>query len=191
MKFFYSVCIAWLVIFSGNCAASENFGLDVQHGRFIWNVKHTGHLLQRGQWPATGTFSVDKQNPAKSYLEAKIAIDKITTGDDELDSQLRILSSLNSQFSYAYFTSHHIQFTAENTATIHGRIHLFGMSVPIILHARFAPRDMTVPGQMKTLAFQATTLFKTKQLPAVLQPKNVSAHDQFELEVNANLKLIG
>ena len=146
--------------------------------------------MQQGQWPATGVLSIDKVNPAKNYLEAKIAIDDITTGDDELDSQLKLLSSLNSHFAYANFTSNNIKFTTENNAIIQGRVHLFGMSMPVTLHAHFIPPNIGSPMQMKMLAFQATTLFKIKQLPPILQPKNVSPHDQFELEVNANLKLL-
>jgi polyisoprenoid-binding protein YceI len=189
MKFINLICILVIITFSGSSAAGEKFALDSQHGHFAWNVKQTGHLLKQGQWPATGTLVVDKINPAKNYLEAKIAIDDITTGDDELDSQLKLLSSLNSHFAYANFTSNHIKFITENNAIIQGRIHLFGMSIPVTLHAHFTPPSIALPMQMKTLAFQATTLFKIKQLPPILQPKNISPRDQFELEVNASLKL--
>jgi polyisoprenoid-binding protein YceI len=64
--------------------------IDNSHTLVEFSVKHLMVTTVKGRFTkVSGTGEFDEANPAKSYIEATIEADSITTGDEKRDGHLR------------------------------------------------------------------------------------------------------
>jgi hypothetical protein len=188
MNFIVNVIFLIANFYSSTCLATEKYFLNSPLNLLAWHIVHAGAPIQSGKLPAEATLYLDKNDLTKSHIEGKIALSELPTGDHDFDDNLKTLAALNEQYSYVYFKSRKMVFSANDDVKIYGRIILFGMSVPIVVNAHLSKLALPSLDSSKTLLFSASTEIKPGSFPKFLIPGNISQKNNYEIKINANLK---
>jgi polyisoprenoid-binding protein YceI len=188
MNFIVNVIFLILSLFSATCFATEKYFLNSQLNFLTWYIVHSGSRTESGKLPAEATLYLDKKDLTKNYLEGKIALSELPTGDQDLDSNLKALASLDAKYSYVYFKSSKMVFSDNDNVKIYGKIILFGMGIPIVVNAHL---NKLVPSSLdssKILLLSASTEINPGHFPKFLIPKNISQKNNYEIKINASLR---
>jgi polyisoprenoid-binding protein YceI len=188
MNFMINVVFLIASLYSGVCFATDNYFLNSQSNLLAWHIVHSGSPTQSGKLPAEAILYLDKNDLTKSHIEGKIALSELPTGDHDFDTNLKTLAALNEKYSYVYFKSRKMIFSANDNVKIYGKIILFGMGIPIIVNAHLSRLASLPLNSSKTLLFSASTEIKPADFPKFLIPGTISQTSNYEIKINANLK---
>ena len=147
--------------FTMSAYAAETFTLDSNHTYVLWHIEHFGFSTQAGKWYASGSLVLDKDQPAKSTVNASIKINDIATGLPELDQHLRgKLFFDTQQFPTATFVSDKVDVTSAKSAKVHGVLTLHGVAKPVTLAVTLNQSGVSPITDNVTVGFAATATIK-------------------------------
>jgi polyisoprenoid-binding protein YceI len=86
--------VALLLALSGtglsSARAADDYAVDNVHSSFTFKVQHLGITYLHGRFDeASGDFSIDRDNPARSSFSLSIKVDSIDTNNKKRDDHLR------------------------------------------------------------------------------------------------------
>lgn len=139
--------------------AADQFNFDPAHSYVQWHIKHLGFSIQSGKWYIkSGYVRLDKDNPNNSQVEATIDINKLITGNPELNKHLKGKLFFDVQkYPIATFVSDKVDVTSDKTAKVHGILTVHGVSKPITLEVTLNKVDKNPINDLMTAGFTATT----------------------------------
>lgn len=122
-----------LVMVAANVRA-DNYVVDPSHTSIFFAIEHMGLSYTYGRFnKAEGTFSLDKQDPAKSAFDLKVFADSIDTNDAKRDQHLRGPDFLDvKQFPFITFKSTSIT-KSGNTFHVTGDLTLHGVTKSVTI----------------------------------------------------------
>jgi polyisoprenoid-binding protein YceI len=139
MKMFIRCAVAWAgaLLALADLHAGESFKFD-QAGSTIGFEVH--HLLGKatGQFHRfSGTIDLDRDNPERSSVSARIEVASIDTGIKKRDDHLRSDEFFNAaKFTLITFKSRSVKRTGDQSADVAGDFTMHGVTKPIVLHAQ-------------------------------------------------------
>jgi polyisoprenoid-binding protein YceI len=182
-KLLPNLTLASLLCFAASAptqAASETYILDPGHTYVLWHVNHFGFSNLSGKWMAKGTLTLDKDDPAKSKVDAIIKVGDIVTGIPELDKHLKQAMFFDvAQYPIATFISNKVTVMPDNTAKVDGILTVHGISKPIILNVKLNKNDVNPINNKMSAGFSASAMIKRSDfgikgvLPGVADEVNI------------------
>lgn len=114
---------------------AETYTIDPDHSYVLYQVSHFGFSVQTGKWPVNGTLELDEKTPKNSKINVNISVDKLDTGNPELDQHLKGPLFFDvTKYPTATFQSDKVTLTGKDRATVQGTLTLHGVSKPITLN---------------------------------------------------------
>lgn len=122
-------------------AHAENYTIDTKgaHAAINFSVKHLGYSWLTGRFDNfSGSFSFDKDNPAKSNVTVEIDTTSVNSNHEARDKHIKSDDFLDvAKFPKASFKSTSIEVTGAKTAKITGDFTLHGVTKPITIDAEY------------------------------------------------------
>ncbi|SFJ46651.1 YceI family protein [Planctomicrobium piriforme] len=115
-------------------AFADNYVVDPAHTSVTFKVSHLGLSWTHGRFnEASGAFSIDPANPAKTTFSFAIKADSIDTGNTKRDDHLRSPDFFNvKQYPAITFQSSSVQ-PAQDGYEVTGNLTLHGVTKPVTL----------------------------------------------------------
>lgn len=185
----YALLTAAVLAFSAPAFATETYTLDPNHTNIVWRANHFGFSNPDGKFAsASGSVTLDRENPAKSSVSVSIATTGLVTGIAKFDEHLKSADFLNvEKFPAATFVSDKVELTGPDTAKVSGTFTLLGVAKPIVLDVKLNRIGMNPIAQKQTAGFTATTTIKRSEFGMGAYVPNVSDEVQIHIEAEANL----
>lgn len=183
----YFITTLFLLFFSlsTQVQAAETLTLDPERTYVLWHV-NSGFTTQVGKWYASGTLTIDKENPQDSKLNATVDVATLVTGNLKLDKQLKGKLFFDvEQYPTATFVSNIVQLTSDKTANVYGMLTLHGVSMPVMLNVKLnqsGPNPMT---DKMTVGFSATTTVKRSDFGIISFLPSISDDVKIDIEAEA------
>src|SRR3954447_4516333 len=118
-----------------NARAGEAYKFDQNGSTIGFTIRH---LLgaARGEFHRfSGTIDLDRDQPEKSSVSARIEVASIDTGISKRDSHLRSADFFDAQkFPVIAFKSRSVKRTGERQGDVAGALTMHGVTRPIVLH---------------------------------------------------------
>ena len=128
---------AFLLVFAAQLRGGERYEFDQQGSKISFEV---GHLLgkARGQFHRfSGTIDLDREQPERSSVSARIEVASIDTGIKKRDDHLRGPDFFNvEKFPAITFKSRSVKRTGQQAGDVSGDLTMHGVTRPIILHVQ-------------------------------------------------------
>ncbi|HJT81665.1 MAG TPA: YceI family protein [Chthoniobacterales bacterium] len=138
----------WLVIFvaavlaAPSAFAGERYTFDQQNSKISFEVRH---LLgkARGEFHNfSGTIDLDRDQPERSSVSARIEVNSIDTGIKKRDEHLRSAEFFNGQkFPAITFKSQSVKRTGDQSGDVTGDLTMRGVTRQIVLHVQSLQAD--------------------------------------------------
>ncbi|VEG90014.1 YceI family protein [Legionella spiritensis] len=142
-------------------AQAETLTLDPEHTYVLWHIEHLGFSTQAGKWYASGTVTLDKDNPQNSKVEATVKIADVVTGIPELDKHLKgKLFFDEAKYPTATFVSNKVDVLGDTKARVYGTLTLHGVSKPVTLDVTLNKVGKNPVNEKMTVGFTAKTSLK-------------------------------
>lgn len=174
-------------------AAVENYELDPNHTNVYWHASHFGFSSPSGKFAKVeGTLKLDEAKPENSKVSVTIHTGSVMTGIEKFDTHLKSPDFFNSEkFPTATFVSDTVNVEAGNTATVHGKLTLHGVTKPAVLKVNLNKIGENPATNRKTAGFSASAMLKrsdfgmTYGLPGVADDVRVTIESEAALQVPA------
>jgi len=159
-KFIISLILAFFVSF--NSFSADVYSFDPLHTNINWSASHFGFSSPSGKFTdADGTVIIDEKNPSLSKVDVVIKTNSLSTGLEKFDKHLKSNDFLDVEnFPTAKFVSDKVVVVQKNTAKVHGKLTLKGVSLPIVLDVKLNKIGINPFSQKKTIGFSASTQIK-------------------------------
>jgi polyisoprenoid-binding protein YceI len=185
--------IALLTTMNANAktnSKAEKFILDPLHTNIIWSANHVGFSNPNGKFAkSSGVMFLDETNPAKSSVKVEIDMSGIITGFEAFDKHLKTADFFNSEkFKTAKFISTKVEVLSKDTAKIHGKLTLLGVTKPVILEAKLNKIGEHPFTKKKTAGFSATTTIKRSEFGIKYGLPMVSDDVKLSVEVEGSVE---
>lgn len=120
-----------------NSRAGENFKFDQSGSAIGFEVRQFVSKV-RGQFHRlSGTIDLDRDNPERSSVSARIEVQSIDTGIKKRDNHLRSAEFFNvEKFPLITFKSRSVKRTGEQSGDVSGDFTMHGVTKPIVLHVQ-------------------------------------------------------
>src|SRR3954470_5130011 len=121
--------------FVTNTAAGDTYKFDQNGSTIAFSVHHLVGTA-RGQFHRfSGTIELDREQPEKSGVSARIEVASIDTGISRRDVHLRSADFFDAQkFPVITFKSRSVKRTGERQGDVAGDLTMHGVTRPIVLH---------------------------------------------------------
>jgi len=192
MKNLFLKSIILIIIFftsSSILAGDEKYQFDSTHTFVVWQINHLGFSTQTGKWPATGMLILDKENPQKSKVDAKITIADMITGNPELNTHLEGPLFFDAEkYPTATFASNKVTVTSKNSAIVDGVLTLHGVSKAVTLHVTLNKIGKNPVNDKMSVGFSAITNINRSDfningfIPAVSDAVKLDIEGEAQLE---------
>jgi polyisoprenoid-binding protein YceI len=155
------IFVIFLGILFPSVLMAETYTMDPDHSYVLYQVSHFGFSTQTGKWPANGTLVLDEQKPENSKVNVNISVDKLDTGNPELDKHLKGALFFDvTKYPTATFQSDTVTLTGKDSATVHGILTLHGVSKPITLTVMLNKIGTSLITNKPTVGFNGKTTLK-------------------------------
>lgn len=183
----FALVTAALLTVAAPALAAETYTLDPNHTNIVWNANHFGFSNPDGKFAsASGTVTLDKENPANSKVEVSVATGAVVTGIPKFDEHLRGADFFDAEkFPTATFVSDKVEVTGENTAQVHGTLTLLGVAKPLVLDVKLNQIGENPMSKNPTVGFSATTVIKRSEFGMNYAVPHVSDEVQIRIEAEA------
>jgi polyisoprenoid-binding protein YceI len=134
-------------------AVAGTYKIEPSHTQILFALDHLGFSIFRGMFSqASGTLTLDPQNPAATQLSVTVPIASVYTSSQVLDQKLQSPEFFDAQqFPTATFVSTKVTpgQKPQDWATVDGNLTLHGQTRPVQMRVRFhgAGPDMMGPAQ--------------------------------------------
>jgi polyisoprenoid-binding protein YceI len=125
--------------FAANALAGDIYKFDQNGSTIAFSVHHLVGTA-RGQFHRfSGTIDVDRDQPEKSSVSARIEVGSIDTGISKRDVHLRSADFFDAQrFPVITFKTRSVKRTGERQGEVAGDLTMHGITRPIILQAQMS-----------------------------------------------------
>lgn len=155
--------------------AAETYRIDPLHSSVLLKANHIGFSnVYLRVHHIDGEFVFDRENPEKSSVTATMQAASIDGFDAKFNEHLHGPDFFNVKtFPIITFASDTIEVTGDNTAKIHGKLTVKGLSQPAVLNVTFNKAGQNPFGEDYRAGFSATSSVQrrdygiTYALPAV------------------------
>lgn len=165
MKKFLTASAIALGLFSAPLFAAENYTIDTKgmHAFVEFKISHLGTSWLMGRFnDFNGTFSYDDKTPTNNKVSVTIKTASVDTNHAERNKHLRSKDFLDTdKYPEAKFESTKVEKTGANTANIHGKLSLHGVTKDIVIAATEVGAGNDPWGGFRR-GFEGTTTLKLK-----------------------------
>lgn len=184
----FALLTAAVLTLAAPAFAAETYTFDPNHTNIVWNANHFGFSNPDGKFAsASGTVTLDKEDPANSKVEVSVATGAVVTGIPRFDEHLKGADFFNvEKFPAATFVSEKVEVTGENTAKVHGTLTLLGIAKPLVLDVKLNQIGINPMNKAPTVGFSATGVIKRSEYGMNYAIPNVSDEVQIRIEAEAN-----
>lgn len=118
--------------------AADTFKVDPVHSSVVFAAHHAGAGYTYGRFNKfTGTFTIDKEDLAKSTLEAEVTVGSVDTGNEKRDGHLASADWFNAkQYPTITFKSTKVEKTDDTTLSVTGDLTLHGVTKSVTVPLR-------------------------------------------------------
>ncbi|MCS4090110.1 YceI family protein [Rhizobium sp. BK176] len=122
---------------SAPALAADTYKIDPTHSYVGFKVSHMGFSNLIGRFEdVDGSFTFDKDAPAKSSVAVDVSVASVNTNMSERDNHIRSEKLLSADANpQATFRSTSIEVTGDHTAKITGDLTVLGKTLPIVVDA--------------------------------------------------------
>src|SRR5436305_3772250 len=118
-----------------NARAGETYKFDQNGSTIRFTVRHLLGTARGDFARFSGTIDLDRDQPEKSSVSARIEVASIDTGISKRDSHLRSPDFFDAQkFPVITFKSRSVKRTGEREGDVAGDLTMHGVTRPIVLH---------------------------------------------------------
>lgn len=134
--------------FEGAVGGAVTWNVDTNHSEVSFSVKHFFTPVKGSFRDFEVKFQFDKDNPANSIVEAKIAIASVSTGNERRDAHLRTADWFEAdKYPYMTFKSTSVSKVGDNQYVARGPLTIKGITreveMPIeVLGVQMIPEQM-------------------------------------------------
>ncbi|MBL0320417.1 MAG: YceI family protein [Alphaproteobacteria bacterium] len=155
---FVSSCV---FVASAPAWAAETYKLDPNHTAVVWHISHFGFSNPSGKFMnIVGTLVLDEKKPENSKIEVAIPTDGGVSGVPKLDEHLKTKDFFNvEKYPSATYVSNSVEMTGKDTAKVHGKLTLLGVTKPVVLDVKLNKIGDNMM-KKKTAGFTATAQIK-------------------------------
>ncbi len=138
---------------------AKTWSIDGAHSTAEFTVRHMMISTVRGSFSTfTGEIHLDPDHPEEGYVEAKIDVTSITTGEEQRDNHLRSADFFEvEKFPHITFKSTSVKAKSENKFIVTGDLTIRDVTKPVDLEVEYLgrmPKDLFGKDRV---AFVATT----------------------------------
>lgn len=117
--------------------AGETYTFDQARSKIAFEVHHLLGTAKGEFHRFSGTIDLDRENPERSSVLARIEVASIDTGITKRDDHLRSADFFDvAKFPQITFRSRSVKRTGEQSADVAGDLTMHGRSRPIVLHVQ-------------------------------------------------------
>ncbi len=138
--------------------AGETYQVDPIHSSVHFKVSHKGAGYVFGRFnELSGTFNLDRKNPANSSVELTVKAGSVDTGFEKRDQHLASPDFFNAkQFPTITFKSTKVKPTGKETAQVTGDLTLLGKTRPVTVSVRHSGTNGDLAGFETTFKIKRT-----------------------------------
>jgi polyisoprenoid-binding protein YceI len=130
-------CFLLLLLLMPLSAFAETYKIDPAHSRIAFNLHQFLSTVHGDFHRFSGTIEVDREQPERSSVIARISVASIDTKIQSRDRHLVSSEFFNAaKFGEIIFQSHSVRQTGENSGDIVGDFTMHGVTKPITLHVK-------------------------------------------------------
>ncbi len=169
-------------------AAANVFAVDSVHSSVFFAIEHMGVAKCYGMFfSPEGTYYLDADNLADSFVDMSIPMDSLDTGSENRDKHLKSPDFFSAkQFPKVSFKANTFKPTGKNTMRASGELTMLGVSKPVSV-------DISILGEGKTMqgyksGFEASFTIKRSEFGMTKYIDNGGLGDEVELRVTVEGK---
>jgi polyisoprenoid-binding protein YceI len=171
--------------FAAHARAGDSYKFDQNGSTIAFSVRH---LLgtARGQFHRfSGTIDLDREQPEKSSVSARIEVASIDTGISKRDTHLRSADFFDAQkFPAITFKSRAVKRTGERQAEVAGDLTMHGITRPMILHVEML--SQAADGRSR---WKVTTAPLSRREFGLMFSSTAEAMSGISQDVNVNIEI--
>jgi polyisoprenoid-binding protein YceI len=170
-------------------AAEQDYTLDPTHAHVVWMVNHFGFSNPSGSFSnLSGSVVLDEQKPENSKVSITIDLASVMTGVPKLDEHLRSKDFFDvAKYANATFVSDSVLLSGTDTAKVHGKLMLHGVTKPVTLVVKLNKIGESPVSKKKTAGFSATTTLKRSDFNISFGLPGISDEVKINIEAEAVL----
>jgi polyisoprenoid-binding protein YceI len=154
--------LAALVLAVGSAArGADAYTVDPVHSSISFKISHVGISYIHGRFDDFGgTFTIDKDDAAKSSFELSIKVESVDTNNVERDKHLRNADFFNAkQFPTMTFQSTSVK-AVDGGYEVSGDLTLHGVKKPVAFTLKGGGKTVEFPKGMQRVGFTTTLVIK-------------------------------
>ena len=131
---------------------AETYKIDAAHSRIAFSLHQFVSTVRGDFHRFSGTIAVDRAQPERSLVTARISVASIDTKIQKRDHHLLSPEFFDAaKFPEITFKSRSVKQTGENSGDILGDFTMHGLTKPMTLHVKLAapPSNETLPGRTR------------------------------------------
>jgi polyisoprenoid-binding protein YceI len=134
-----------------------NWEIDATHSRVSFAIRVMGVTTTRGCFSRlSGQLHIDEQNPANSWVEARVEVASIDTGNRLRDTHLRSAAFFDvKKYSSINFASTHVEQVSDQHYQVSGNLTLHGVTRSISFDVYY-PDQSSIVDQRTSFTALAT-----------------------------------
>jgi polyisoprenoid-binding protein YceI len=133
----WKVLCAAVVLTTSTAFAGETYTFSQTGSKIGFDVRHLLGTAKGDFHRFSGSIALDRENPERSSVSARIEVASIDTGIKERDNHLRSADFFNvAKFPQITFQSRSVKRTGEQSADVAGDFTMHGRTRPIVLHVQ-------------------------------------------------------
>jgi polyisoprenoid-binding protein YceI len=113
--------------------------IDTAHSQATFSAKHMMFTTVRGRFKVlSGQLHIDEQNPHDSWVDAKVDVESIDTGDPNRDAHLRSPDFFDAEkYPTLNFKSTKVEHASGNEYNVTGDLTMHGVTHPVVFKAEY------------------------------------------------------
>lgn len=134
------------------------YAVEPYHTQVGFSVNHMGFTEYSGVFSkASGDLTLDPKTLAATKLDISVPVETVATTSSALDGELRGDKWLDgAKYPTMSFRSTKVTRTGADTADVAGQLTLHGVTLPVVLKARFLGAGVNPLDKSYTVGFQVT-----------------------------------
>jgi polyisoprenoid-binding protein YceI len=138
------------------------YAVEPSHTRVVFAVSHLGFSTWYGDFTgAKGSLKLDPKNPAAAQLDVTIPVASVTTTNATLDGELKSPAWFDAaKYPTITFHSTKVTPTGADTAKVAGDLTFHGVTLPVVLDAKFNGAGANPLSKAYTVGFNVSGKIK-------------------------------
>lgn len=178
------------LLLAGTAAAhAETYTLDPMHTAVAWRINHFGFSNPSGKFMhIDGTLQFDAKNPTATKVNVTIPVGDIDTDIPALNEHLLGSAFFDvAKYPTATYVSTSVDMTGKDTALMHGKLTVHGVTKPVDLHVKINKIGINMMGR-ETVGITATTHLKRSDFGMTAYLPGLSDNVDLIIDSEANAK---